>query len=202
VNYVTFLKNRVILAVTNTGIFASEALNKYLTPKNRSPKMKTNELNLFIVEDNLQAGIALEGYLKKRFGKCIRISTFINGEQCLDEVDSNTHLVILNHSLESTTGLEVLKSIKEINTNTEVIMMSDKEDIALAIESFQAGANNSVVKGTGSRKKVSVLVKKILMAPIRIIVIELGLSQRLAMFLMAFITVGIVVSCGLYIMNH
>lgn len=164
--------------------------------------MNTKELNISIVEDNETIGKQLKDYLVKRFGSCIRVSTFRNGESCLDEVDSNTHVVILNHSLEGTNGLEVLKSIKEINTNTEVIMLSDREDIALAIESFQAGANNTVVKGTGSRKKVSVLVKRILMAPIRIIVIELGLSQRIAMFLMSFVTVGIVVLSALYIMKH
>jgi DNA-binding NarL/FixJ family response regulator len=104
--------------------------------------------------------------------------------------------------LGDTTGLNVLKSIKEINKNTEVIMLSDQEDIALAVESYQAGANNTVVKGTGSRKKLSIHVKRILMAPIRVIVIELGLSQRLAMFLMSFVTVGVVVLFALYVMNH
>jgi DNA-binding NarL/FixJ family response regulator len=164
--------------------------------------MKKKELNLFIVEDNLIAGMALEDHLVKRFGGCIHVSTFKDDESCLEEIDSNTHLVILNHSLEASKGIEVLKSIKEINANTKVIMLSDKEDIALAVESFQAKANHTVVNGTGSRKKVSVMVKRILMAPIRIIVIELGLSQRLAMFLLSFVTVGVVVLSTLYIINH
>ncbi len=163
--------------------------------------MKTKELNLFIVENDLLVGMALEDYLKKRFASCIRISTFKDGESCLEEVDSNTHVVILNHSLEGAKGLEVLKSIKETNPNTEVIMLSDREDIALAIESYQAGANNTVVKGTGSRKKLAVHVKRILMAPIRIIVMELGLSKRLAMFVVSFVTVGIVVLCVLKFIN-
>jgi len=164
--------------------------------------MNKKELNISIVEEDEATGVKLRDYLTKRFGDCIRVSTFRDDESCLEKVDSNTHVVILNHSLEGTRGMEVLKSIKEMNANTEIIMLSDKEDIALAIESFQAGANTTVVKGTGSRRKVSVHVKRILMAPIRIIVIELGLSQRIAMFLMSFVTVGIVVLFAMYIINH
>ena len=164
--------------------------------------MGTNQLNIFIVEKDEAVGAKLKEYLTKRFGDRIKVSIFQDGESSLDKVDSNTHVVILNHSLADTTGIQVLKSIKEINNNVEVIMLADEEDIALAIESYQAGANMTVLKGTGSRKKVSALVKGFLMAPIRIIVIELGLSQRIAMFLMSFLTVGIVVLFALLLMKH
>ncbi len=164
--------------------------------------MKKKELNIFIVDENLMASLALEDYLIKRFGNCIRVSTFKNNESCLQEVDNNTHVVIVNHSLDQTTGLDTLKSIKEINSNAEVIMLSDKEDIALAIASYRLGAKGTVIKGTGSRKRVSIVVKRILMAPIRIIVKEVGLSERLAMFLTSFVTVGVVVLFTLFITKH
>jgi two-component system response regulator AtoC len=163
--------------------------------------MKRQKLNLFIVDEN-KAGEELKNYLSDRFGNRVKITAFIDGKSCLEEVESDTHIVILTCSPEDKNGIIILKSIKAANPATEVIMLSEREDIVLTIESSRAGAKDLVVKGTGSDKKLTYIIRRIVMTPIRIIVKELGLSQRIAMFVMSFITVGIVVLFGLYYMKH
>jgi len=155
--------------------------------------MKTQKINIFIVDKNESASAELKKHLQNQFGANINISTFTDGKSCLEEVESNTHIVILNYSPEDKNGLNLLRAIKEVNHGTEVIMLTEHADITLAVESYQAGVKNLVVQGVDTRNKITSLVTRIVMAPIKIIEKELGLSQRLAMFLMSFITIGVIV---------
>ena len=155
--------------------------------------MQTQGLNLFIVDDNKLLVADLKNYLKTRFVVSVKVSTFFNGESCLEKVDKDTHIVILDYFMEGKNGMEVLKSIKTINPATEVIMLSGNEDIAIAIDSFRNGANDYVIKGTGSWKKIAKLVEYIITAPIRLLVREFGVSKYMAIFLLTFVLMGIAV---------
>lgn len=155
-------------------------------------------LNLFIVDDNKAMVMGLQQYLQNRFGLGLRISTFFDGESCLEKVDQETDIVILDYFLGGKNGLEILKLIKTINPKTEVIMLSANEDMALAIETFKAGAKDYVIKGPSSWKKITKLVNHIITEPIRILVREFGVSKYMAVFLLTFIFVGFVVLGVLY----
>lgn len=152
--------------------------------------METQGINLFIVDDNYSMVTALKHFLQNKFGVSVQISTFTNGESCLEKIDKKTNIVILDYFLEGKNGLEILQSIKAINPKTKVIMLSSNEDIALAVESFRTGATNYVVKGSGSWKKVGNLVNTIITEPIRTIVREFGISKFMVIFLTTFITMG------------
>ncbi len=163
--------------------------------------MTTQGLNLFIVDDNELLITDLKYYLQNKFGGSIKISTFIDGESCLEKIDKDTHVVILDHLLNGKNGLEVLKLIKEINPKTEVIMYSGSEDIGLAIETFRAGATDYVIKGQGALKKISKLVNYIITAPIRVLVNEFKVSKFMAIFLTTFLIMAAVVLYALYRMK-
>ena len=163
--------------------------------------METHGINLFIVDDNNLMVKSLELYLKNKFGNLLRISTFGNGRSALEKVDDKTNIVILDYYMEGQNGLEVLKSIKAKNPKTEVIMLSSNEDMALAVQTFRAGASDYVVKGHGSWKRITNLVTYIITEPIRIISREFGVSIFVATFLLTFVTMGIVVTAILYLMG-
>lgn len=155
--------------------------------------MKTQSLNLFIVDDNISAVKELKQQLLTRFGEGIRILTFNSSKSCLEKVDEATNIVVLNNHLKDENSVEVLKSIKEINPETEVIVLSNEEDISLAVDSYRAGAKGIVIRGSESERRVAKLITRIFIAPIRIIERELGLSQRIAIFIMSFLTIGAIV---------
>ena len=157
--------------------------------------------NIFIVDDNNLVVITMKQYLQNRFGESMHIRTFNDGESCLKKVDKQLHIVILDYFLRGKNGLEVLKSIKVINPKTEVIMLSNNEDVALAIKTFRAGATDYVVKGPNSWVKISKLVSHIVTAPLRLLVDEFGVSKFMAIFLLTFVSMGIVVFCALHIMK-
>jgi DNA-binding NtrC family response regulator len=155
--------------------------------------MKTQGLNIFIVDPDKAAGDDLKKFLDDRFGKRINVTTFIDGKSCLEEIETDTHLVIITCSPDDKNGLFLLKAIKSENPLTDVVLLSERDSIALAIESYEAGAKNIIIRDGNAKNKVNSIVTAIFMAPIRIIVKELGLSQRLAIFLMSFLTIGLVV---------
>lgn len=163
--------------------------------------MQSQGTNLFIVDDNSLMVTALENYLKNKFGNSLQISTFSDGKSCLEKVDEETHIVILDYYMEGQNGLEVLKSIKSINPKTEVIILSSNEDMALAVQTFRAGANDYVLKGHGSWKRITKLITYIVTEPIRILAREFGVSIYMATFLLTFIVMGIAVVIVLYLMN-
>jgi len=163
--------------------------------------MKTQQTNLFIVDDDELMVTALKQHLSKKFGEGIQISTFNDGDSCLQKVNKDTDIVILDYFMEGKNGLEVLKSIKSINPKTEVIMLSSNDDIALAVETFREGAKDYVIKGPGSWTTLVKGITYIVTEPIRIMVKEFGISKFMAIFIMIFITMGVIVSIGLWFMK-
>ena len=81
-------------------------------------------------------------------------------------------------------------------------MLSSNESIVLAIESFREGARDFVIKKPGSWQKVTRLVNYIITEPIRYMVREFGVSKFVAIFLLTFVTMGVVVSAVLFAMRH
>jgi len=164
--------------------------------------MKAQGINIFLVDDNKLMVTDLKHFLGNRFGADLNISVFNDGESCVAKIDKDTHIVILDYFLDGKNGLEVLKLIKAINPKTEVIMLSSNEDIVLAIDTFRNGATDYVIKGNGSLKKISKLVYRIITEPIRIIIREFGVSKYMAIFLLTFVSMGVVVLSVLYSMKH
>ena len=70
--------------------------------------METQGINLFIVDDNKSMVTMLKNYLSNRFGAGIKISTFYDGEICLEKVNKQTNIVILDYFLNGKNGLEIL----------------------------------------------------------------------------------------------
>ncbi len=164
--------------------------------------METQGMNLFIVDDNKLVVADLKHYLQEKLGVSLNISTFNDGESCLQKIDKETHIVILDYFLNGQNGLEILKQIKAKNPKTEVIMLSSNEDIALAIQTFRNGATDYVVKGQGSLKKISRIVYNIITAPILLLVREFKVSKYMAIFLITFVTMGIAVVIGMQFMKR
>lgn len=155
--------------------------------------MKTQEHNLFIIDDNTLILASLRNYLTNKFGDLLKISTFVSGANAIENIDKNTSIVILDYHFENENGNDILKSIKDINPNTEVIMFTSNEEIATAIESFQKGASDFIIKDDSGWKKISSRINQIITYPIKLMVREFGISKYLAIFVLTFVSVGAVV---------
>ncbi len=123
--------------------------------------MKTYVLNLFIVNESSLKLKEVKNYLDNRFGTSINISVFQDSESMLKKIERYTNIVIMDYSLEVGKGNEVLKSINEINSMTEVIMLSTNEEIGIAIDAFQDGSCDYIIQGEKMLNNKSFIYKTI-----------------------------------------
>lgn len=155
--------------------------------------MKTEELNLFIVDDDNSMLLALEQYLVSRFGGKLKISTFCDGQTCLNNINEKTDVVILDYFLKDTNGNEILRSIKERNLGTEIIMLSSNEDLETAVESFRLGAKNYIVKSSSAWRKISKLIQSMLGQPTGLIN-DFWMKKLIAIIGLTVVSIGVAIS--------
>ena len=100
-------------------------------------KNKDNELTIFIVDDDSFYLRLLEKQLSKN--PKFEIFTFSSGEKCLNALQLNPDLVILDYHLDGKqsypkNGDVIAKEIKKILPNTETIIISSDHKLALVDE--------------------------------------------------------------------
>jgi two-component system, NtrC family, response regulator AtoC len=100
--------------------------------------------SILIVDDEILTLNTLKKTLQK---ENYEIHLADTGEKALDMVDKyNPHLVLLDLMLPGISGLEVLKRIKETESETIVIMMSAYEILEKAVEAMKLGAYDYLLK--------------------------------------------------------
>lgn len=107
--------------------------------------MSDSPIQVFIVEDNHVYSLMLENALKERGN--FKVTTILTGEYCLNVLDKNPDVIILDHLLAppddllgpGITGLEVMKQIHIEKPNLPVIILSNQTDTQVATDYWQAG---------------------------------------------------------------
>ncbi len=155
--------------------------------------MSTNTINLYVVDDDDSLLTLVKNHLTRKFGQDVNVTTFNSGEACLEHINYETHIVILDYYLNGENGLDILQMIKTINPHTEVIMLSNNEDMIAAIEAFKRGARDYVIKDTTSLKKISELINK-KVVQFKTIVAEPNMQKFAALLFLTFATLAIVVT--------
>lgn len=79
------------------------------------------------------------------------VETYATGELCLENLDHNPDVIILDYHLDSIdknamNGIATLDEIKKINLKIPVIMLSSQDKIDVAIECMHHQATDYVVK--------------------------------------------------------
>lgn len=121
--------------------------------------MKTIQKPLvFIVEDNEAYAEMIRFQVHKRNYNTIVYHT---GEDCLRNLYQIPDIIILDYMLGSMDGLEVLKQVKSINPDIQVIFLSSQEDLNVGINSLKYGAYDYVIKEGASFDSLILALTKI-----------------------------------------
>lgn len=112
--------------------------------------MATNKRYIFLVDDEPIQNEMLKDYLSERF--TYEIKTFDNGEEMLQSMSLHPEIVVLDfhlsgHKQNAKNGVEILKEIKKLYPETQVIMLSGQDKIEVAVDSIKYGAYDYIVKG-------------------------------------------------------
>lgn len=99
-------------------------------------------IKVFLVDDDLLFAEASEHFLLSSVDVPLEIYKYQNGKDCLDNLNKQPQLLILDYYLEEdTNGIEVLKKIKDYDQDINVIILTGQDDAKVAHEAINAGAD-------------------------------------------------------------
>ncbi len=113
---------------------------------------------ILVVDDEKKMGILIEGTLKDAG---YSVKTVTCGDKALELLKKNTYdIVITDLKMEPVDGMQVLKKAKELNEETEVIMMTAYATTQSAVQAMKSGATDYIIKPF-ALEELKLLVDKI-----------------------------------------
>jgi two-component system OmpR family response regulator len=125
--------------------------------------MADTQSKIFIVDDEPLLTEMLSDYLKEK-DSSLHVQSFPTGEACLDSLDQNPDLVVLDYYLNSkekkaANGIDILKAIKSKNKALPVVMLSSQKSYSTAAQTIGYGAIHYVIKGQAAFDEIYQLIK-------------------------------------------
>jgi two-component system response regulator AtoC len=111
-----------------------------------------DNFSVFVVEDDEFYSEVLEYHLS--LNPDITVTKFTTAKEFLKNLDKNPDAVTLDYSLPDMSGENVLKKIKEYNSEIPVVMVSGQEDIKTAITLLKDGAYDYIVKDEDTKDRI------------------------------------------------
>jgi len=139
------------------------------------------QFKFFIVDDDIFCANLYEQYLKN--SDYNDITFFDNGNDCLNNLNQNPDIILLDHNMEDLTGFEVLKKIKRYNPDIYVVMISGQKNIATAIDALKYGAFDYVIKDENVCNKLTNIINNIIKVKEQLKKANPNFIQRLLTFL-------------------
>jgi DNA-binding NarL/FixJ family response regulator len=118
--------------------------------------------HVFIVEDNEIYSMMLDYVLSK--DSVFRFSSFRSGEECLQNLHQHPRVIILDYNLPGKNGLDVLQEIKKYDSGIHVLMLTNNQDMKVALKSLQEGADDYILKQGHGEKQIIEKVEALLAA--------------------------------------
>lgn len=125
--------------------------------------MPNTTSKIFIVDDEPLLTEMLADYLQEQDASLI-VQTFPTGEACLECLDQQPDLVVLDYYLnskerEAANGIDILKAIKDVNKALPVVMLSSQKSYGTAAKTIGYGAIHYVIKGQDAFNEIYQLIK-------------------------------------------
>lgn len=114
--------------------------------------MKQQSFNIVVVEDNSWYNKLLVYTLK--LNPDYNVISYTSGKELLDNLNNEIDLITLDYRLEDYDGVELLQKIKNFNPEMKVIIISEQNDIAVAVQLLKDGAYDYLVKSDDIRERL------------------------------------------------
>lgn len=130
--------------------------------------MKTDNITIFIVDDDKLLAHALKNEIRNHFEEeNVQVLTFEAGELCEPFLKNKPDIAIVDYHLNSRfkdarNGVEIIEMIKKQSPDTEVILFTRDDNLGLAVEAFQNGANEYVIKNEYMFRRLNVALMQCL----------------------------------------
>lgn len=116
-------------------------------------------IKIFIVEDDELYGEMLKHHLSLNPDN--EVFLYTTGNECLKNLYKNPDLISLDFGLPDISGHDVVKKIKEHNSNLPIVIVSGQEDVSTAVQLLREGAYDYFVKDDETKDRLWNIVNKI-----------------------------------------
>ncbi len=112
----------------------------------------THPLKVFILDDDIWYGSMIHHFLS--LNPDYEVKRFDNPTEFFNNLHEKPDVVTLDYSLPDMDGGEVLKKIKAVHPDIQVIIISGQEDVGTAINLLKNGAFDYIVKDDDTKDRV------------------------------------------------
>lgn len=113
---------------------------------------------IFVVEDNEFFSQLIKQKLESNDQN--EVTLFNNGDDFRGDLHLNPDIVVLDYNLPNTTGIDLLKEIKNFNDQIKTILISGQEKVDVVIEAFENGAEEYINKDDNALTMLNLKVQK------------------------------------------
>ncbi len=113
---------------------------------------------IFVVEDNEFFSQLIKQKLESNDQN--EVTLFNNGDDFRRNLHLNPDIVVLDYNLPNTTGIDLLKEIKNFNDQIKTILISGQEKVDVVIEAFENGAEEYINKDDNALTMLGLKVQK------------------------------------------
>lgn len=114
--------------------------------------MDVHPLKIFVVEDNEWYNKLLVYTLS--LNPDYEVRSFFNARDFLGQLGESPDIVTLDYRLPDGTGLDVLRKIKEENQDIHVILISEQNDVGMAVTLLKMGAYDYITKSEDIKERL------------------------------------------------
>lgn len=123
------------------------------------PEALGMKFRIFVVDDDRHYARLLSYRLEKN--PDFDVHVYSSGEDLLDHLNEQPHLILLDIMMPGIGGMETLKRIKLHKPDLPVVMVSAQGVIDVAVESMKLGAYDYITKGQDDLVKLDTVVKNV-----------------------------------------
>ena len=130
--------------------------------------MSADPIRIFIVDDDRILSAVVRNEMRQLLcNRPTEITTFETGEYCSAFIDSRPDIAIVDYHLNSrhsraSNGIELIQQFKRESPDTNIIFFTREDDIGLAVEAFEKGATDYVIKNEFMFWRLNMVVKQCL----------------------------------------
>jgi DNA-binding NtrC family response regulator len=121
--------------------------------------MTESALKIFVVEDSEWYSRLLVHTLS--LNPDYEIKSFHNGKDMLNNLHEEPDIVTLDYRLPDINGLELLKRIRQDSPDTQVILISEQDDINVVVSLLKIGAYDYITKSEDIKERLLITVQNI-----------------------------------------
>ncbi len=134
---------------------------------NTGTRIMGKPFSVFLVDDDKMFLKSMEHHLQHKLRRNVKIISFLNGEECIKNLNQKPDIVILDHFLNgqypsAMNGVSVLRKIKEMDPGITVIMVSGQDNMQVTIDTMKYGAYDYVIKNENVFLRVENAIKNVM----------------------------------------